>query len=115
MSNSDFDYEYFDRYTSGDEALQREVLLLFFGQVPGLLEKFRPDVAAGDWQAAAHAIKGSARGVGLNVIGDICEAMEKLGNEPPAGKQTALTQLQAALATARACVEGHYAGIFQSK
>lgn len=115
MSSSDFDFEYFDAYTSGDDALQREVLLLFFGQIPELLEKFGPSGTSNDWRATAHAIKGSARGVGLKRIGDLCEAMEKQADEPDAHKQTSLAQLQAALAAAQTSVEAQYAGIFADK
>lgn len=115
----DFDFEYFDAYTSGDDALQREVLNLFFAQIPGLLEKFGPEGASGgsssDWQATAHAIKGSARGVGLKRIGDLCEAMEKQAEEAEAAKHTALTQLREALAAARASIAAQYAGIFEDK
>lgn len=115
MSDTDFDFEYFDVYTSGDEALQREVLILFFDQIPGLLGKFGPDGTADDWRAAAHAIKGSARGIGLKLIGDLSEAMEKHAEEPDAEKQTALARLQEALAAARASVEDQYGGIFEDK
>lgn len=115
MSNIDFDFEYFDGYTSGDESLQREVLQLFFGQIPGMLEKLGPDGSLGEWQATAHAIKGSARGLGLKTVGDLCEAMEKQPDETVTGKQAALMQLEAALAAARASVEGRYAGIFDDK
>ena len=115
MTSSDFDFEYFDVYTSGDEALQREVLILFFGQIPGLLEKLGPDGTADDWTAAAHAIKGSARGVGLKHIGDLCEAMEKQADVQGEQKQTSLAQVQEAVAAARASVEAQYAGIFGDK
>lgn len=117
--SSDFDFEYFDAYTSGDDALQREVLNLFFEQIPGLLAKFSPDGSVhdstGDWQATAHAIKGSARGIGLGRVGDLCEAMEKQVNGPEAEKRAALTRLQEALAAARASVTAQYTGIFEDK
>ncbi len=111
----DFDFEYFNAYTSGDDALQREVLSLFFDQIPGLIEKFGPDGSSHDWQATAHAIKGSARGVGLKRIGDLCEAMERQADAADAAKHTALTQVQEALAAARASIAAQYEGIFEDK
>ena len=107
-----FDFAYFDQYTSGDEALQREVLQLFFGQVVGLVADLDPEGGDQDWRAGAHAIKGGARGLGLNVVGDLCQHMENM-KDPGAGeRQAALTDLESALKAARENVAAHYKGIF---
>ncbi len=108
----DFDFAYFDTYTSGDEALQREVLQLFFGQIDGLLEDLDPDSGAKDWHAGAHAIKGGARGIGLGVVADLCQEMEEQKDGDTATRRTALEDLKAALDKAAQNVAGRYEGIF---
>ena len=112
MSVSDFDFEYFDGYTSGDDPLQREVLQLFFGQVSSLLEKFIEGAAPDVWQTTAHAIKGSARGVGMGVVAGLAEQMEGEAAHPEEARQATLNQLNEAFASARSAVEGRYSGIF---
>lgn len=109
-----FDFAFFDQYTSGDEALQREVLQLFFGQVVGLVADLDPEGSDQDWRAGAHAIKGGARGLGLNAVGDLCQHMENM-KDPGAGeRQAALTDLETALKAARQSVAAHYEGIFDT-
>lgn len=107
-----FDFAYFDQYTSGDEALQREVLQLFFGQVVGLVADLDPEGSDQDWRAGAHAIKGGARGVGLIVVGDLCQHMESMKEPGAAVRKAVLADLKRALKTARESVTEHYEGIF---
>lgn len=114
MSVPDFDFEYFNGYTSGDDALQREVLQLFFGQISLLLEKFIEGAAPDVWQSAAHAIKGSARGVGMGVVADLADHMEGEAAHPEETRQATLERLAAAVAAARSAVEGRYSGIFSA-
>ena len=81
------DRAHFQHMTGGDAALQLEVLGLFRDQAAG----WEAALAAGaDWRAAAHTLKGSARGIGLSRLAAACEAAEHQG-EP------ALAQVRAAL------------------
>jgi HPt (histidine-containing phosphotransfer) domain-containing protein len=114
VSVSDFDFEYFDGYTSGDDALQREVLQLFFGQISSLLDKFSEGAAPDVWQSTAHAIKGSAHGVGMSAVADLAEHMEGEAAHPEETRQATLERLATAVATARSAVEGQYSGIFSA-
>ena len=67
------DRAHFDHMTAGDRALQIEVLGLFRQQV----EAWRAHLASGEgWREAAHTLKGSARGIGLNALAAACEAAE---------------------------------------
>jgi HPt (histidine-containing phosphotransfer) domain-containing protein len=67
-----FDRAHFDHMTASDRALQLEVLGLFRGQVA----TWDDGLAAGDWRAVAHTIKGSARGIGLDALAAACERAE---------------------------------------
>ncbi len=67
------DRAHFDHMTGGDRTLQIEVLELFRGQVAN----WRAHLASGEgWREAAHTLKGSARGIGLNALAAACEAAE---------------------------------------
>lgn len=112
--SADFDFAYFDNYTSGDEALQREVLQLFFGQVDGLAKDLDPDGNAEDWRAGAHAIKGGARGTGLAAVAELCQQMETADDENPATRRASLESLMEGLDRARQGVEAQYQGIFEA-
>lgn len=109
-----FDFAYFDQYTSGDKALQREVLQLFFGQIVSLVAVLDPDGSNEDWRAGAHAIKGGARGTGMTVVGDLCQHMEKMTDESAAIRKSVLADLDGALKAARLSVAARYEGIFDA-
>jgi HPt (histidine-containing phosphotransfer) domain-containing protein len=69
------DREHLSRMTLGDRSLEREVLALFDRQAELLLTRMRkasPVVAA----AAAHTLKGSARGIGAWRVANAAEALE---------------------------------------
>jgi len=88
------DRAHFDHMTAGDRALQIEVLGLFRQQV----EAWRARLAGGDgWREAAHTLKGSARGIGLNALAAACEAAEAA---PEADRLTALSDVHRALSAA---------------
>ncbi|MBI3439833.1 MAG: Hpt domain-containing protein [Proteobacteria bacterium] len=89
-----FDRAHFDHMTGGDRALQIEVLELFRQQV----EAWRTLLASGEgWREAAHTLKGSARGIGLNVLAAACEAAE---GAPEAQRLAALSDVHGALGAA---------------
>lgn len=109
-----FDFAYFDTYTSGDEALQREVLQLFFGQIDSLVAALDPDGSNEDWRAGAHAIKGGSQGVGFVVVGELCQHMERMKDEDAATRRSAIADLTEALRNAKESVAAQYAGIFDT-
>jgi HPt (histidine-containing phosphotransfer) domain-containing protein len=90
-----FDRAHFDRMTGGDKTLQAEVKALFLAQLDGLTAKLGED----DWRVAAHTLKGSARGIGLFALAEICEVAEA------SGAVDARTQIEAALARAVAALK----------
>jgi HPt (histidine-containing phosphotransfer) domain-containing protein len=69
------DLAHLSRMTLGERSLEREVLVLFDRQVDLLLPRIRagvPTVIA----AAAHTLKGSARGIGAWRVARAAEAVE---------------------------------------
>jgi len=93
-----FDTAHFHHMTGGDRALQVEILGLFRMQVDG----WNAALGEGDWRAAAHTVKGSARGIGLTALAEACEAAERAQDAEAA---LALTQLRAALDQALAALD----------
>jgi HPt (histidine-containing phosphotransfer) domain-containing protein len=86
------------KMTFGDAALEREVLGLFDKQAASMLELIavaRPDALP----ALAHAVKGSARGIGAWRVAEAAGLLEAA----PQGNRAPLT---AALAEARAAIAG---------
>jgi HPt (histidine-containing phosphotransfer) domain-containing protein len=85
------DFGYLESFAAGDQEVISEVLALFQQQAalwqPGL-EATNPG-----WPDLVHTIKGAARGVGANLLGDACAKAEADG---PAG----LAAVRAALAVA---------------
>jgi HPt (histidine-containing phosphotransfer) domain-containing protein len=66
------DQAHLNRMTGGDAALAAEVLGLFREQCELWLRLLEPTTETLDWGNAAHTIKGSARGIGAWVLGEIC-------------------------------------------
>jgi hypothetical protein len=68
------DFGYLESFLGGDRAVMREILGLFREQAETWskgLEESNPD-----WRAVAHTVKGAARGVGANQLGDACQTAE---------------------------------------
>jgi HPt (histidine-containing phosphotransfer) domain-containing protein len=65
------DLKHLRRYTQGDTALEKEVLVLFAQQVPDLIAGMKTATVEKDWQIAAHSLKGSARAVGAWRLADL--------------------------------------------
>lgn len=75
LTASVLDACHLDRMTLGDRALEREVLQLFLRQTTIMLDRImgaEPAVAA----AAAHTLKGSARGIGAWRVARAAERLE---------------------------------------
>lgn len=88
------DHAHFAHMTAGDRALQQEVAGLFRDQVAGWEAVL---AGAGDWRAAVHTLKGSARGIGFAKLAAACEAAEAEGDAALPAVRAALHEALAAL------------------
>ena len=94
------DLAHLSRMTLGERALECEVLALFDRQAELLLPRIRagaPAVVA----AAAHTLKGSARGIGAWRVERAAEAVEAAG---PVEFAAAVGALEAAIAETKAAI-----------
>jgi hypothetical protein len=93
-------FAYLEGFLGGDKAIAAEVLQLFRNQSDewnaGLVE------ANAHWREVVHAIKGAARGVGANALGDACQAAEF-------GVAEDLPRVLSELAAAMAEIDGYLA------
>ena len=71
-----FDLSHLQQYTSGDAGLERELLDLFLRQLPVIVVQVRQAQTAYEWKFAFHTLKGSARAIGANALGDLADALE---------------------------------------
>ena len=103
------DIEHLRRYTFGDQALEKEILSLFLGQLPDTLAALRKAASQRDWKVAAHTLKGSCRAVGAFRLGDIAQDAERLvfssGSE---ARAAAIAQIEEAAAEARDFIQAVY-------
>lgn len=72
------------RHAMGDAELEREVLRLFVTQSLIYLERIKQAHDTTSWRAAAHTLKGSARGIGAWGVATRAENLEGLGFDPQA-------------------------------
>jgi hypothetical protein len=94
------DFGHLSQMTLGDRRLECEVLALFDRQAELLLPRLRagtPAVIA----AAAHTLKGSARGIGAWRVASAAESVEAAA---PIGIDAAVEALGAALAETKAAI-----------
>jgi HPt (histidine-containing phosphotransfer) domain-containing protein len=99
-----FDVSHLGRMTLGDRRLEREVLELFLRQTAIMLDRIagaEPPLAA----AAAHTLKGSARGIGAWRVARAAELLEHAAagdgesdgmNDVPRDLDEAIAELKAA-------------------
>jgi HPt (histidine-containing phosphotransfer) domain-containing protein len=100
---SPIDREHLARMTLGERSLEREVLVLFDRQADmmlGRMGKSDPAMAA----AAAHTLKGSARGIGAWRVASAAEAVELAAVGPAGEYKTALGTIRAAVDEAKAAI-----------
>jgi HPt (histidine-containing phosphotransfer) domain-containing protein len=104
MSNS-IDQVHLERMTLGDRGLEREVLVIFARQTAMTLERI---VGAGPARAAAaaHTLKGSARGIGAWRVAEAAERLEQAATTAAdeATMLSALADLEAASFEARLAI-----------
>ncbi|HEX9324624.1 MAG TPA: Hpt domain-containing protein [Xanthobacteraceae bacterium] len=92
------------RMTLGDRALEREVLQLFDRQAGMLVVRMQQGARAGVC-AAAHTLKGSARGIGAWRVARAAEAVElAAGSAAQLELEAAIARLGAAAAETRALI-----------
>lgn len=96
------DFEYLERFTAGDTQVITEVLILFRQQADRWLAGL--DAPGDGWRDLAHLIKGSAKGIGANALGEIADRAER-------GDATMAPQVRAALAEVLADIEGYLSRI----
>jgi HPt (histidine-containing phosphotransfer) domain-containing protein len=94
------DLAHLSRMTLGDHNLEREVLTLFGRQAELLLPRIRAGTPA-VIGAAAHTLKGSARGIGASRVASAAASVEAA---TPAEVAAAVDALEAALAETRAAI-----------
>lgn len=85
MKDPVIDRQALDRHTMGNAALQQELFILFFDQMPVYLDQLDDALASGDvdsWRMAAHGIKGSSRALGFVRLATLSRNCEM--NEPNA-------------------------------
>jgi HPt (histidine-containing phosphotransfer) domain-containing protein len=92
-SSGAVDFGYLESFTAGDRQVIAEVLALFRQQAQAWAGSL--DAADPGWRDVVHTIKGAARGVGANALGDICARAEADGE---AGLPAVREALQAAVA-----------------
>jgi HPt (histidine-containing phosphotransfer) domain-containing protein len=94
------DFGYLEGFAAGDAGVVSEVLALFLQQAETWVGAL--DAGGPGWADVVHTIKGAARGIGANVLGDVCAQAEAAGpGETPA--------VQAALARAVAEITAYQA------
>lgn len=67
------------QYTSGDVALEQELLGLFKDQAILQFENIEQAQTEVDWVMAVHTIKGSARSIGAGQVAQVSGELEKVG------------------------------------
>jgi HPt (histidine-containing phosphotransfer) domain-containing protein len=100
------DLVHLSHMTLGDRALERDVLVLFERQIQLLMERIETG-AAPIAAAAAHTLKGSARGVGAFALARAAaEVEEAAARGDAAGREAGTNQLRGAIRDASAEIAG---------
>jgi HPt (histidine-containing phosphotransfer) domain-containing protein len=95
------DFGYLEGFAAGDRQVVGEVLTLFQQQAEIWAATLDADNPG--WRDVVHTIKGAARGVGANALGDVCARAEAEG-------EAGLPAVRDALAAAAAEIAAHQAG-----
>ena len=94
------DFDYLEAFAAHDRQVVREVLALFREQAVAWAEGLDPEKPG--WRDVVHTIKGAARGVGANALGDACDKAEY-------GEPSDLPDVLAALSAAVDEIEAYQA------
>jgi HPt (histidine-containing phosphotransfer) domain-containing protein len=87
------DEGHFEVMTGGDKGLQTEVLGLFRAQAELWKRLLTADAPDSVWRDAAHALKGSARGIGAFELAEACADAEDVAKAPGHGRTDIETRL----------------------
>ena len=101
LAGAAIDRDHLKQMTLGDRSLELEVLKLFDRQAELLTDRMRQAEPTA-LSALAHALKGSARGIGAWGVAGAAEALERTAAAPGDERDAALNGLTAAVAAARA-------------
>lgn len=74
------DLEHLSQYTANDPGITRDVLNLFRGQAGEWVAALEHAESLDAWRAAAHKMKGGARGVGAGELAQLAEEAESLAD-----------------------------------
>jgi HPt (histidine-containing phosphotransfer) domain-containing protein len=96
------DLVHLSRMTMGERSLEQEVLHLFMRQSDLLIGRMATGCTAEAFQAAAHTLKGSARGIGAWGVAEAAEAAEARG---PAGLEALKAEVERANAAIRVLIQ----------
>lgn len=97
-----FDTAHLARYTGGDAALEAELAGLLRDQAERCLAAMEAADDPAAWKAAAHTLKGAARGVGAFALGEACQRAEEAG---PVSWPAARDEVRRACETAFAAIK----------
>lgn len=100
MSGGAVDFDYLEGFAAGDMTVVTEVLALFQGQAEGWLARI--DNPPEGWRDLAHTIKGAARGIGANRLGEVADRAER-------GDESLKPDLSGALRDTLADIQGYLA------
>ncbi len=100
------DMDHLLHYTMGDEKLAQEVLGLFSAQGRLYLEQLASNATEDEKKIAAHSLKGSAQGVGAQVVAAKALVLETLtGSADKSSWNHALNELEDAFAAAAGFID----------
>lgn len=98
------DEDHLGRMTLGDRSLEREVLEIFARQTTLMLERIT-GLDRAHAAAAAHTLKGSARGIGAWRVAQAAEQLERAASEGgDHAFEAAIAELKAASSEVRAAI-----------
>ena len=91
------DFAHLETYAAHDAALIEEVLGLFRQQAELWMPLLDPAAGAQGWRDAAHALKGSALGVGAFAFAEACGAAEAQADGGPGARSLQLERIRTTL------------------
>ena len=91
------DFAHLETYAAHDAALIEEVLGLFRQQAELWMPMLDPAAPAEGWRDAAHALKGSALGVGAFAFAEACSAAEVGADGDGPARAAQLARIRTAL------------------
>lgn len=103
---AEFDAQFLDAYTGGDNEARDQVLKLFLVQSHLLLGRLESAIGFPKvWAEVAHSLKGCARSVGANTVADIAARAENDALAQKNVQSQRIRELQSALDETSTLVE----------